>query len=303
MRQSRGILRTRRTAAAIATTLVAASTLIVARSDDSSPADLTTIVIVALLGALVLFVLLNLGFQLAGVDGEAPEIAEHLVSQPDQQRLLTRWLSRARWARFVGGFSGLLVWFLGTSARGDVLVLGTGGIAAGAVVAELHHIRRAGGARTARLDVRSVGDYLSTKDARRMLAVALAAAVTAAVGVLSADTRTATWWGLGAIAALSVARLAQHRVATRARPAVSEALTRADDLARELAIGAGLARPATYFALALTARAFFALEPTIGGFGPALGAAAWLYALYLWWRNRRLGLDAVVAEHRDPVLV
>jgi hypothetical protein len=84
-------------------------------------------------------------------------------------------------------------------------------------------------------------------------------------------------------------------VATRPRPAVSADLTRADDLVRALAIGRGLARPATFFALAVVARAWLALEPALGGVGPTLGMAAWLYALGLWWRNRRLGLDRLVA--------
>lgn len=295
-------MRTWRTAAGISTIMVVALLVMVARSGDNSPSDLTRIAILAVVGALVLFVLVSFGLQLAGVDDEAPEIAERLASDPEQQRLLTRWLGRARWARFVGGFSGVLVWFLGTNARGDVLLLGAGGIGAGAAVAEMHHIRRARGPRTARLEARRVTDYLSTKDARRMLAVAIAAAVAAAVGAWSTDTRAATWWGLGAIAALCIARLAQQRVATRARPAVSDTLTRADDLARELAIGAGLGRPATYFALAIVARAFFAVEPAIGGLGRALGAAAWLAGLVLWWRNRRLGLDGFVAGRDDPVL-
>jgi hypothetical protein len=105
-----------------------------------------------------------------------------------------------------------------------------------------------------------------------------------------------------AAAVLGGARLAQERVATRPRPAVSDKLTRADDLARELAIGRGLARPATFFALALVARGFFSLTPAIGGFAELLGGAAWLYALYLWWHNRRLGLDFLLTETRDPVL-
>jgi hypothetical protein len=90
-------------------------------------------------------------------------------------------------------------------------------------------------------------------------------------------------------------------VVTRARPAVSEGLTRADDLARELAIGRGLGRPAAYFALALVARACSALQPTIGDAAQVLGVAAWLTALVLWWQNRRLGLDLLTSARRDRV--
>jgi len=260
-----------------------------------------TVLLVALL-TMVVFVVLSLVLQLAGVDGEAPVIAQHLAADPQQQRLLQRWLERARWARFVGGFAGLVAWFVGTMARGDILVLGTGGIAIGAVLAEVHHIRRTSGPRTARVEVRRVSDYLLARDARWMIGVGAVAVVAAATGVWSADTRAATWWGLGACAVLGFARLAQQRVATRARPAVSENLTRADDLARELAIGRGLARPATFFALALVARSCFAMKPTIGDVANVLGAAAWITAFVLWWQNRRLGLDFLTSGPRNPVL-
>lgn len=302
MRQSRGAWHTRRAAASISAAVVLASLVLLVPSGEDAPSDLVRLAMLAFLGVLTLYAVVIVGLQLAGFDGEAPEIAGRLASDPDQRRLLTRWVGRARWARFVGGFSGVLVWFLGTIGRGDLLLLGTGGIAAGAVVAEMHHMRRASGRRAARLEVRSIGDYLATRDRRRMVGVATAAGAAAMVGAWSADTRAATWWGAGAVASLAVARLAQHRVATRGRPAVSDMLTSADDVARKLAIGAGLARPATYFALALVARACFALEPTVGRLGPALGAAAWLSALILWWRNRRLGLDVLVAEQRDPLL-
>ncbi|MEO7369372.1 MAG: hypothetical protein ABI949_17180 [Ilumatobacteraceae bacterium] len=291
------------TAIAIAV-LVGAGLLTVRVSSGGEPGSTDawmTVAIVALL-AMVVFVGLGLVLQLAGVDSEAPAIAQHLSADPQQQRLLQRWLERARWARFVGGLAGLLVWFLGTMAKGDILMFGSGGIAIGAVFAEMHHIRRAGGPRTARVQVRGVSDYLLERDARWMIGVGAVALVAAATGARSADTRAATWWGLGSCAALGLARLAQHRVVTRGRPAVSESLTRADDLARELAIGRGLARPATFFALALVARSCFALEPTIGDVARVLGVAAWITAFVLWWQNRRLGLDFLTSGQRNPVL-
>ncbi len=202
----------------------------------------------------------------------------------------------------MGGFAGIVAWFLGTQTQGDLLVLGTAGIAAGAVLAEMHHIRRPAGPRTARLEVRTVGDYLTRTDARRMVGVAAAATVMASVGVVSAETRSATWWALGALVALGIARFAQQRVATRARPALSPSLTRADDLARELAIGRGLARPFTFFALALVARSCFALEPSVDGLAQLLGVVAWLCAFGLWWQNRRLGLDFLLDGRRGPVI-
>ncbi|MBI5087353.1 MAG: hypothetical protein HZB15_00350, partial [Actinobacteria bacterium] len=194
----------------------------------------------------------------------------------------------------------LVAWILGTQAHGDLLLFGTGGIAAGAVVAEMHHIRRAKGPRTARLDVRTVRHYLTDRDLHLMIGVAAVATATGIVGVWSDETRAATWWCLGAVASLGAAGFAQRRVATRARPAVSDKLTHADDLVRELAIGRGLARPATFVALAMVARACFDLEPTIDGVARLLGVCAWLYAAVLWWYNRRLGLDFLMAE-RGPL--
>jgi hypothetical protein len=235
----------------------------------------------------------------------ATEIADHLASDPDQRRLLVRWLTRARWARFVAGFSGCLMWIVGTSGGGDLLLLGTGGIAIGAMLAELHHVRPRKGPRTAGLRVRSVGDYLMSQDARRMIIVSLLAGAVVIVGAVEGHSRAAMWWGLGALFALGTARLAQVRVATRPRPALSESLTRADDLARELAIGRGLARPATYFALALIARGCYSLMGVggvVGSLGRVCAGAAWLYALYLWWHNRRLGLDFLLTANAEPIL-
>jgi len=294
-----------RGATALAIWTIAAAGLLTARvSSDGEVerADVWLTLNLAILLTVVLFVVLSLVLQLAGVDSEAPAIAQHLASEPQQQRLLQRWLERARWARFVGGFAGLLLWFFGTMLNGDILVWGTGGIAIGAVLAEMHHIRRTSGPRTARVEARRVGDYLPERDARWMIGVGAVAVVAAATGVWTADTRAATWWALGACAALGLARLAQHRVATRARPAVTKALTRADDLARELAIGRGLARPATFFALALVARACFALEPMIGDLSQVLGVAAWIIAFILWWQNRRLGLDSLTRGQQSPEL-
>jgi hypothetical protein len=285
--------------------IVAAGLLTVRISSDGEAGgggDVGMMLILGALLAVVFFVGFSLVLQLAGVDGEAPAIAQHLAADPQQRRLLQRWLERARWARFVGGFAGLVAWFLGTRGEGDILMFGTGGIAIGAVVAEMHHTRRTSGPRTARMEVRRVSDYLPMRDARWMIGVGTVAIASAATGVGSADTWTATRWGLGSCAALGLARLAQHRVVTRARPAASENLTRADDLVRELAIGRGLARPATFFALALVSRSCFALEPTIGAMARVLGVTAWITAFVLWWQNRRLGLDFLTSGQHDAVL-
>jgi hypothetical protein len=261
----------------------------------------------ALLAGLLVVLVLQLGLQLSGVDADVPDIARRLSADPEQQRLLTRWLSRARWARFVGGFAGVLAGLLG--ARGpqglsilDLLLFGTGGIAIGAMVAELHHVTRRHGPRSARLEVRTIGDYIMRQDQRRMVGVATAATAVAIAGLSWHDARAALWWGLAALVMLAVTATVQWRVATRPRPALTAALTRADDLARELAIGRGLARPATIFGLTLVARGAHALIPAIGRSSDLLSTAAWLFALYLWWHNRRLGLDFLMSQPGDPVL-
>ena len=275
--------------------------VIVARTDGSSASrSVWQVALLVVLLALLVVVLLGFGLQLAGFDGEAEDIAHGLTTDPDQARLLERWLTRARWARLVGGFGGVIAWMLATDEHGDLLLLGTGGIAAGAMLAELHQVRRRPGPRTARLDVRRVDDYLLTTDRNRMIGVAIAAVV---VGVIALLLRPlAAWWTLAALVVLGLARLMQQRVAGRPRPAVAPKLLRADDLARELAIGRGLARPATYFALTLIARAGYTLMASHHDLGRTIGIVAWLYALYLWWHNRRLGLDFVIDEPRGAAL-
>jgi hypothetical protein len=284
---------------------VAASVFTVPTSGAGTAAG---VLVKVLMGVLMLYLVLGLFLQLAGFDGGgASEIAKALSVDADQQRLLHRWLERARWARFVGGLSGILV-FLFSSKNGgnDPFLCAFGGIAVGAMVAEMHHLRSRGGPRTARLEVRSVDHYRTRQDRRLMSLVGLVGLAVMVTGIVGALTRhvarPAVWWGLLAIVVLVLAHLAQCRVASRARSAVSEKLTRADDLVRTLAISRGLARPATFFALALVAAGCRGLVPLIGTGGSVLSVIAWLYAIALWWKNRRLGLDFLLTEPSEPVL-
>jgi len=260
-----------------------------------------TYVVLALVLIVVAFTLVQVARMFAGVDPEVPQLAQHLAADADQQRLLTRWMVRARRARNIGGICGVIVWVLGTSLQGDLLLCGVGGIALGAMFAELHVVRRQKGPRTATLDVRSVADYLTDGDRNRMLAVAGAGLVMAATAVAVDGSGVAVWSGLAALFVLGAAHLVQRRVASRPRPAIAASLRHADDLARRLAIGRGLAQPATYFGLALLARSAFALRPEVGDVAVLLGVAAWISALVLWWSNRRLGLDFLLAT-RVPAL-
>jgi len=302
MGQSRANSEIRRWLSTVAIVITLGAFLVTARTSTKNKWTAGDIAVVAGFGVLAVFVLVMLLRHLAGIDHEATDIAAGLATDPEQQRLLARWLQRARWTRWIGGFCGVLAWLFATNARADVLLFGAAGIALGAVAAELHHLRRARGPRTARLEVRTVNDYLMPYDARQMLLVAVVAVVLAIASVWSNHSRSATWWALAAVVVLGLFRLAQWRVATRARPALSPSLTRADDFVRELAIGRGLARPATFLALALVARAGFALRPTIDVLGSVIGIVAWCYAVVLWWHNRRLGLDYLRDELRQPIL-
>lgn len=274
----------------------------VARGGETSSSYVWLALTATIAIVLVVYVLLSLLVQFAGVDADAPVLAQLLAAHPDQRRLLTRWLERARWARFVGGFCGVLTWLLATNAQGGLLLYGTAGIFLGAVAAELHHVRRPSGPRTARLEVRTVREYLLERDERWMIGVAAVAAVCGLAGVWRTDTRAATWWAAAALGVLAVTRVMQQRVASRARPAVSPELTRADDLARELAIGRGLARPATYLGLAILSKSAERLEPMIGGVAVALAFGFWVTALVRWWQNRRLGLDFLMQVPHAPVV-
>lgn len=290
------ITRVAGTLAVVGGVLASALLTVGSRAGGVTPLAAVLTVLVALILALGLF---GVGLTLAGVDADAEAIADRLADDDVQQRLLARWLERARWARFVGGLAGVIAWVLGSRFQGNILVFGSLGIAAGAALAEVHHAWRPTGARAARLEVRSIGDYLSRNDAIRMAVSAVVGVIAAIVGVL-VDRTDVVAAGVSAALVVGVVHLLQRRVASRARPAVGDSLRRADDLVRTLAIGRGLALPATYAALALDALALTRLGERFPA-ATALGVIAWLYALLLWWRNRRLGLAPLLDDERERV--
>lgn len=279
--------------------VLAAGVVGIVRSTDG-PTSPGGYLVAAALALVALVTGLNLLFQLAGVDAQAPEIAERLAAEEDQRRLLTRWLERARWARFVGGLAGVLAWGLATRTNGSLWVWSFGGIATGALAAELHHFRRPSGPRTARLDVRTVDNYLWSLTARHMVGAAAAGLAIAAVGI-AVDEPHAVWAGVAAAGVVGAAHLAQRRVASRPRPALPDRLRAADDLARELAIDRNLGWPSVYTALSLVAVGSSALNEELLAVA-LIGMALQFYAIGLWWRNRRLGLDWLLRERREPVL-
>lgn len=277
-------------------------TMVVARSSTGDEGSVAPgqLFFLGVLLLLLVVVIARTAVMLAGVDPDASAIAQGLAEDPDQQRLLSRWLQRTRWARNVGGLAGLVWWVLGTSLQGDILLFGVGGIAVGSIAAQLHHVRRPSGPRTASLASRSVSDYVPEGWQRRMIVISGVSIAMSAAGLVLDDARPAVAWGLLAIGVVAVTHVVQRRVAGRPRPALATGLQQADDLARELAIDRGLARPSTYFALVLLAHGALNLQTSLGAAATAMAIGAWLYALFAWWQNRRLGLDHVI-DRRQPV--
>lgn len=277
--------------------VLVASTSTGADTDDRSLGNLLALIA---LGAIAVVAALSLVLQIAGVDAQAAEIADRLTADTDQRRLLTRWLERARWARFLGGFSGLVAWMFGTRADGNMFAWGFGGIAVGALAAEMHHLRRPTGPRTARLEVRRVSNYLWPFAAWHMVGTAAAGLVVATAAVV-VDEPAAMRPALAATGVIAAGHLAQRRVASRPRPALADTLRSADDLTRELAIERNIAWPCTYFAMSLIGSAAMSMSDDVVLIA-FLGIALHFYAIGLWWRNRRLGLDHLLHEQREPVL-
>lgn len=271
--------------------------LVLAGSTDDDAVGLSAVglIVIGLLLAVLVTGVVRLAVLLAGVDPDAQSIADRMAIDADGRRLLARWLERTRWSRNLGGCAGLVWWVLGTSMQGDVLLYGVGGVALGSMAAQLHHVRRSPGPRTASLDRRTLADYLPVAQRRRMIGVAGIAATMSVCALALDGTTAAAPWAAGALAVLGAAHAVQLRVAGRSRPALASGLVETDDLARTLAVDRGLAAPATYCALAFIAHGAGHLEPALGGVAGVIAAGAWIYALVAWWRNRRLGLDHVLA--------
>ena len=251
------------------------------------------VLLVALLAATAVG-LRDLSRSLAGVDPAASAIAARLGEKPEQQLLVARWLARSRWYRNVGGVAGVLGGLFG--GFGAMVLVGLIGLTFGSLAAELHLLRpdrisgtRPAGPRVAGLERRSLRRYW--EPARQL---ALAAAGVVAVWLLLADRfglvdDLRVSWVVGVVLIVASALFLQWRVATRPRPALPGALRSADDLIRSLAITHGIANPAITLALAF-------LGQGLSDTSDALSVMAWLTALALYWRFRRLGLDHLLDE-------
>ncbi len=278
----------------VVTVVGVAVVLASAAGDESGPTGYVgpAVLILALLWALFLAVR-DILRMFVGPDPDASAIADRLGQRPEQRLLLGRWLRRSRRYRNIGGVTGVISGFL-IGGLGGMILVGLIGLTVGSLLAEVHLIRperpAAGDRRTVGLERRSLTHYW--RPLRQALLAAIGLGAVAAV-----VAQRFGWWMVGmhtgwavAAAVVVVAALAiQYRVATRARPALSAALRSSDDLVRSLAITHGVANPALSLALAFIGQA-------LTNTAPVLSAAAWLAAVAIFWRFRRLGLDRLLAE-------
>lgn len=278
----------------------------VAYGDDgggtASLASVLALVAATLLGGFFLFVL---GRNLAGHDPDAGRIAARLSADEPSRLLLTRWLQRMRWRRWLGGFLGVLFGLLlSPASQPDLLILGFAGIMLGSLSAELHHWRPAGGSgpRAAELGRRRLADYTVRREQWTLAGLGLVAAAVAgidlSVGRLAGEGDSepgGAWpWSVSILVVLAVVLAMQWRIVTRRRPALPAELRLADDLARRLAVSRGVTRPGLVLALALLGEAL----DRVGA--PVVGGLAWLASVGLWLFSRRLGLDGLLDEPPAP---
>jgi hypothetical protein len=188
-------------------------------------------------------------------------------------QLFAAYLSRARRYRtswsVVGWISGLVLAFgfaleSGAAASADpvalMVLMGFSGYLLGAIVAELHHLRRSRhGARTASLTPRSLRDYMGARQRWFLRCLALLALALGVVGIgvqaTTSDTyeqvpggprilvqQAETFWiSLVVLAVVAttvwvVIELAQRAIVERPRPALPDDLAEADDAIRRASL-------------------------------------------------------------------
>ncbi len=235
---------------------------------------------------------------LVGYDPEADQIAGRLSSDPAARLLLSRWLLRCRWRRWLGGMLGFVfgVCLLDNALHlSRPVICGLAGLAAGSWSAELHHLARVRDRlpRTAELVPRRMAAYtVRSEQTAVMLLGAAAAALTATSAFLHRPA--GTWWAGGALASTVLIIAFQYRIVSRRRPGLPPELHQADDLLRRLATSRAVARPGLALGLALLAQAAGALH------AHPVSLACWLAAVAVFWHNRRLGLGLGLGQADNP---
>lgn len=279
---------------------------------SSSGGDSTTgwsqagfVLVLLVLAAAVFVAVRDLIRVFGGADPQASAIAARLAERPEQRVLLGRWLRRSRWYRNVGGTTGVLAGlFIG--GIGGIVLVGLIGVTIGSLAAEVHLLRpdrvtgaRPKGPRVAGLERRSLARYWEPP---RQLALTILGLVAACLLLVNrfgpAIDGLRQPWAAGIVVIVAGAMVIQWRVAIRPRPALPESLRSSDDLVRSLAITSGIANPAITLALAFLGQALYDVSTP-------LSVVAWLAALSLFWRFRRLGFDHLLDEPplESPVAV
>lgn len=234
------------------------------------------------------------GVNLAGFDPDASVIADRLAVDETSQKLMSRWVHRVRWRRWIGGVAGVVAAVLSGNA-GALIFVGIAGAAAGSVSAEIHLCRpQRPTTRVANLEQRQLRDYVDRSSSCALVAVAMVA-VALIVWAASVDAaRSTIWWALGALVSVGFAATMMVMVVTRRRPALSVELNAADDLRRRLAVTNGIAHPMIAVGLVLLCASFTASDN--GGLAFVVGLAS----VMVWWKNRRGGLDYLLKQPAKP---
>jgi hypothetical protein len=197
-------------------------------------------------------------------DVRALHVLTGVPTTPRSDRLFEAYLSRARRYRtswsVVGWLSGLIFTFtvgnnrvgFGPGARAtDLLLLGLGGYLLGAIVSEIHHLRRprvlptvrtpppvrrwGERPRVASLRPRRLDDY-ATRTERRLMRLMLVVTLGLGIAGVVEDRPAAVIVTVIAVAAWAIVERTQRAVVFRPRPAMSDDLAAADDGIRAMAV-------------------------------------------------------------------
>ena len=264
------------------------------RSSGSNPVQIAVIavfVVAMLIAGAMLFV------NLAGVDPDVDQRVANLTTDPASAELLTRWLSRSKHFRFVGGAAGFVLGLGWTNTSLLTLLLSLlAGVAAGGAAAELHSLRRpTASPASANMIVRRVGDYVQRVDAVAMAAIAVTASMVVVLSALSSNSRSgsATIASAAALVVVVMTYAMQRFVIVRPRPALPADLRRADDLMRRLAATIGFTKPAIALSLGLLATGleWFGSD----GLGTLLALLLWGASLG-WYIDSRQSSKNLLAE-------
>jgi len=264
------------------------------RSSGSNPVQIAVIavfVVAMLIAGAMLFV------NLAGVDPDVDQRVANLTTDPASAELLTRWLSRSKHFRFVGGAAGFVLGLGWTNTSLLTLLLSLlAGVAAGGAAAELHSLRRpTASPASANMIVRRVGDYVQRVDAVAMAAIAVTASMVVVLSALSSNSRSgsATIASAAALVVVVMTYAMQRFVIVRPRPALPADLRRADDLMRRLAATVGFTKPAIALSLGLLATGleWFGSD----GLGTLLALLLWGASLG-WYIDSRQSSKNLLAE-------